>query len=205
MTPLGVILVALATCLAPADRALLGLWESAGQNHGVGHTLEFKPDGSFVSAFVVSVQLAYRFDKGQLFTAADAASLGSEKDGPRVEIQGDVLVLTDAKGGTLRKERVGPVEDRSRPIVGIWRYKHDTGPMAYERYTPDGQLLFRLPMSSNRGCYTLAGGTLTVDGEGARSSAKFTPRVEGDGLELRREGKEPTRYRRAPSVWYPRE
>lgn len=119
-------------------------------------------------------------------------------------IQGDALVLTDAKGGTIRKERVGPVEDRGHPIVGIWRYKHDTGPMAYERYTPDGRLLFRLPLSSSPGCYTLSAGTLTVMPE-RTAAATFTPRIEGDELELRRDIGPPTRYRRVPAAWYPRQ
>jgi hypothetical protein len=154
----------------------------------------------FVSAFTVGVDLAYRLERGRLLTAGDAAALAAEKDGPRVEIQGSTLVVTDAKGATIRKERVGPVEEASRPLVGVWRYKHDTGPIAYERYTPDGRVLFRMPLSSNRGCYVLSGGTLTVDAEGARP-ATFTPRLAGESLELRREGKD-TRYRRAPAAWY---
>ncbi len=204
LAPLGLLLVGLAACAAPADRSLVGLWESASLSAGgVGHTLEFKPDGSFVSAFAVMVQLAYRLDQGTLFTAGDAAALASEKEGARLVIQGDTLTLTDPKDATLRKERVGPVEDPSRPIVGVWRYKHDSGAVAYERYTRDGQLSFRLPISSNRGCYAASGGTVTVEAERTRP-ASFTARVEGDSLDLRREGKD-TRYRRAPSAWYARE
>jgi hypothetical protein len=200
-----VILLALATCAAPADRSLVGLWESTTRGPGsVGHTLEFRPDGSFVSSFTVLVQQAYRFDARKLSMADDEAGLQGEAESARVEIQGDVLVLTDTKGATLRKERVGPVEDPARPIVGVWKYRHDGGVVVFERYTAGGQMLFRLPMSSNRGCYTLNAGTLTVDAEATRA-ATFKPRVEGDGLELRREGKEPTRYRRAPGVWYPRD
>lgn len=205
MAPLGAILLALAaTCAAPADRALVGLWETATPGvGGAGHTLEFRADGTMISAFAIVLQFAYSFDRGTLFTADNATALAAEVEGPRIEIEGNVLVLTDAKGGSVRKERVGPVEDPGRPIVGVWRYRHDRGPMAYERYTADGQLSFRMPLSSNHGCYTLTGGTLTVDVDA--KPAKFTPRLEGDALELKREGHPSSHYRRAPSVWYPRE
>lgn len=203
--PLAAVLLAFAACVAPADRSLVGLWESTVQGQGsVGHALEFKADGSFLSSFTIIIQLAYKLDRGQLLTADDEAALKKETDGPRIEIQGDVLTLTDAKGATIRKERVGRMEDPSRPIVGVWRYKHDTGPMAYERYTAAGLLLFRLPMSSNTGCYSLSAGTLTVDAERTRR-ATFASRLEGEALTLRRDDKEPNSYRRAQTIWYPRE
>jgi len=206
MTPVAVILVALASCSAVTDRSLVGLWESVARSRGgIGHTLEFKPDGSAVAAITVIVDQIYRVDAGKLLMADDEAALKSETDGPKVEVQGTAFTLTSSNGEALVKERVGAVEDARRPIVGVWRYRHLTGRMAFERFTANGWMLFRLPLKTQPGCYTLASGTLTVTSAEVATTATFKSKLTGDELELRTEGQEPNLYKRAPGAWYPRE
>ena len=54
---------------------------------------------------------------------------------------------------TFTATRIGSPDAGGSPIVGSWRYRHPTGAIAFEHYTPDGRVAFRLPMKATVGCY----------------------------------------------------
>jgi|SRR5215470_10561778 len=181
-------------CAAPSDTAVVGFWESESTSRGgIGQTIELKASGEFLSSTAVMVDQLYRTADGKLFVAGNGAPY---------KVTRDVLVQTDDKRDEIRKERVGSRAAGKDPLVGVWRYRHYTGAIAFERYTEDGRLLFRLPMTSEQGCYRATGDALSLDIDGRTNTAQYT--VAGTRLTLRSaDGKTHTFRRTEP--WYPRE
>jgi hypothetical protein len=194
-------------CPPPHSDQLVGLWESENKSKGgIGHTLEFRADGAFVEATTVLVDTYYRVSGDRLIISekpiADTGDAGSSIP---FKIEGNTLIQKERSGPSVRKERVGLSESGQAPIVGVWRYRHYTGAIAFERYTPEGRMYFRLPMTSSAGCYVSGGAKLTL----ARPNEKETQasfELGIDDLALRFPGREPARYHRAPAgPWYERE
>jgi outer membrane protein assembly factor BamB len=190
-------------CVSPGDTALIGFWESeATSQGGIGHTLELKADGELVTSFTVMVDGVYRATAGSLFIAENAKALAETTDGTRFTITQNLFVYTDSDGQEVRKERLGVQPRASTPLVGDWRYRHDTGAIAYERYTDDGRLLFRLPMGSWQGCYRAASGSFSMSTPQVNSTMQYT--LASGRLTLREGAGKSSAYRRA-EPWYPRD
>jgi hypothetical protein len=181
-------------CVAPPDAAVVGFWESESTSRGgIGQTIELKASGELLSAMTIMVDGVYRTADGKLFVA---------EGGAPYKVTKDALVQTDDKGDEIRKERVGGQAEGKDPLVGAWRYRHYTGAIAFERYTEDGRLFFRLPMTSEHGCYRATNDSLSLDIAGRTSTAQYT--VAGTTLTLRSADGKTHAYRRA-EPWYPRE
>jgi hypothetical protein len=181
-------------CVAPSDTAVVGFWESESTSRGgIGQTIELKASGELLSSMTIMVDEVYRTADGKLFVAGSGAPF---------TVTNDRLVQTDDKGDEIRKERVGGQAAGKDPLVGAWRYRHYTGAGAFERYTEDGRLLFRLPMTSEHGCYRATGDSLSLDIAGRTSTAQYT--VAGTTLTLRSPDGKTYAYRRT-EPWYPRE
>ena len=181
-------------CVAPSDTAVVGFWESESTSRGgIGQTIELKASGELLSSMTIMVDEVYRTADGKIFIAGRGAPFTVTKD---------ALVQTDDGGGEIRKERVGGQAAGKDPLVGAWRYRHYTGTVAFERYTEDGRLLFRLPMTSQQGCYRATSDSLSLDIAGRTSAAQYT--VAGTTLTLRSTDGKTHTYRRA-EPWYPRE
>jgi hypothetical protein len=188
-------------CSPPKSDQLVALWESVGRSKGgIGHTLEFRSDGTFVEAVTVLVDMYYHASGGRVvIDEKPIAGTGDANQSMPFRIEGGTLIQEDA-----RKERIGALESAVQAtIVGAWRYRHYTGAMAFEQYTPEGRLYFRLPMTSSVGCYQVDGAKLTLaDQKETRGS--FDLRI--DDLVLHFPGKEPVKYYRDPAgPWYERE
>jgi hypothetical protein len=196
-------------CSAPASKDLLGLWETEQVSRGgIGHTIEFKPDGSCVEALSVIVDFHYRIENGRLISGENEFSTNTNaKDAPEIVFEGDTLILKgkDPDCATIRMERLGKKNSDKLSIIGAWRYRHYTGGIAYERFTPDGRVNFRLPMTTSTGCYIIDGKQLTlIKSNNEEASMPF--KAQGDRLELVNKNKPETRYRREQAgAWYPRD
>jgi hypothetical protein len=185
-------------CPRPDSRELAGFWESRQTSKGgIGHTLELRPDGTYVEAATVMVSSSYQLSGDRLIL--------EEVPETRIKIQGDTLTQTGQDGSTLRKERVGKAGEGSPAIVGVWRYRHYTGATAFEKYTEDGRLLLRIPLAGSTGCYTVTGGRLSMTSPG-RGSKEIPFESQADELVLHGPGKEATTYaRETAGAWYDRE
>jgi hypothetical protein len=183
-------------CSPSGARDLLGFWESEDTTRGgIGHTLEFKGDGSVLAAAAVLVNMAYRVSGNRL--VVDQAAPGDT-----IRIEGDRLWQTSQDGSVVEKRRVKCTPSAGQSLVGVWTFRHYTGAVAYERYTEDGQLQFRLALSSHPGCYSASSGQLTMTWPKASTEPYV---VEGDRLTLKVDDKEHLVYRRVPGgAWYPR-
>ena len=199
----AVLLLTAVTCATPSSPAVTGFWESDTSRGGIGQTLELKPDGSANVSVVIIVSQLYRTADGKLFIAEDANGLKAPANSAPFSVTSTTLVQKNAEGHEVPKERVGPLPASGVPLlVGVWRYRHYTGAIAFERYTVDGHFLFRLPLTSHQGCYRVAGTSLSL--EMVESSNKMQYTVSGDTLTLSREGGKSTTYHRG-EPWYPRD
>jgi hypothetical protein len=189
-------------CAAPATPDLVGLWETRGTSKGgIGHTIELRADGTFVEAITVLVSFDYHVAGDKIFVSEP----GRKDDGAPFRIEGDTLIQPGPDGSSIRKERVGRAEAGNSPLVGIWRYRHYTGGIAYERYTADGKLYFRLPMKGSKGCFEVNDDRLSLKGRGRKDSVVRIA-LNGDELTVRTPGDSPPVYdRSAAGPWYDRE
>jgi hypothetical protein len=196
------------TCPQPETQDLVGFWETRDTSKGgIGHTVEFRPDGAYVEATTVLVNGAYRVSGDRLIVGETASAMEGDTaaQGSRFEIQGDTLIQASQDGSTLKKERLGKAEEGSPAIVGAWRYRHYTGATAFEKYTPDGRLLFRLPMTSSTGCYQATGDRISFNSPGHKKK-EVTFEARSGELVLKDPRKPAAVYNRpAAGPWYERE
>jgi hypothetical protein len=196
-------------CSPPDTQELVGLWESRDTSKGgIGHTVELRPDGSYVEATTVLVNGAYRVSGDQLIVAETAKALEGDTaaQGSRFEIEGDTLIQARPDGTKLKKERLGKAVEGAPAIVGAWKYRHDTGATAFERYTPDGRMLFRLPMRSTTGCYEIAGGQISFASPLHKQKKEATFETRSGELILKDPRKPVAVYTRDEAgPWYDRE
>lgn len=202
------VLILTAALLAPRSQPtpLVGLWDSATtSNGGIGSTLEFRADGTFVEATTVIVNAFYRVTGGRLVIAEKPFAAEAPADmSVRVEVEGDVLRWTGPDGSLVRKERLGRAEAGKPGIVGAWRYRHDTGTTAFERFTDDGRMFFRLPMKSYVGRYVLKGSDLVLSRPN-QAGVVMKIVVQTDELSLSTGGRTTTYRRDEAGPWYDRE
>lgn len=190
-------------CVAPSDTSVVGFWESeAVSRGGIGQSIELKANGELLSSTTILVDQVYRAADGRLFIGENAKALREAKDGTAVNVTKDLLVQFDNKGDEIRKERLGSQVQGTSPLVGSWKYRHYTGAIAFERYTEDGRFLFRLPMTSQQGCYRAVSGSLSLDTARRKSEMQYS--LVGASLTLRRPDGKSYAYRRA-EPWYPRD
>ena len=70
--------------------------------------------------------------------------------------------MTGPEGTVISKERVGQAQEGVPPIVGVWRYQHPAGGVAFERYTADGRVSIRIPLALESGRFTLGEGAVVL-------------------------------------------
>jgi hypothetical protein len=201
---IAALLVAAAlACTPPSDGTVVGFWESTSTTRGgIGQAIEPKPSGEMVTSTTFIVDQAYRAADGKLALAEGATKLDTPTGETTFKIVNGVFLQSDGEGGEIRKERLGTTEAGADSIVGAWRYRHYTGAIAFERYTTDGRLLFRLPMTSQTSCYQATDTTVTVETPGRATLMTYT--VAGSMLTLRSSDGKSYGYRRA-DPWYPRD
>jgi len=150
---------------------------------GIGQIIEFRADGSMTHWFAAMVELTYVIQGPRVTTSFRPPQGGPvEEATTEVRYEGDVLIQkgtqSDAEIRMTRKRAGGPGDP---PIVGVWTYPHEAGGTAFMMYTPDGRLIFRLPIRADRGRWSASGDQLTL---GATTTARVTYRVRNGQLEL---------------------
>src|SRR5262249_25454294 len=148
-----------------------------------GQILEFRADGSMTHWYAAMVELNYVIQGPRVTTSFKSPKSGaSEETTTEVRYEGNVLIQKGMDSGPeirMTRQRAGRPQDA--PIVGVWSFPHEAGGTAFMLYTPDGRLIFRLPIRADRGRWTAAGDQLTM---GAATMARVTYRVQNGRLEL---------------------
>ena len=200
--PVGTAGAQTTACSAATSTQLVGLWESRETSKGgLGHAMEFRADGTFVETFAILLNLFYRISGGDHLALLETPDAADTVLDATFRIDGSVLTETGPDGSTLTKERFGKPPAAGPTLAGVWRYRHDTGALAYERYADDGTFQFRLPMRSVTGCFTLNGDRLRLAPQAASQTVMTIAWRAGD-LVLPGRGKDAI-YRREPAgAWY---
>lgn len=181
----------------PRAAPVVGFWESMETSQGgIGSALELRADGHLRWTVVVLVEAGYVLEEGKLFMLDES---GGRQELPVTFGSGE-MEMTGPDGSALTKTRFrGPAEGSS-PIVGDWFYGYFGQGQAFERYTEDGRMLFRLPMRTDAGTYRLDGDRLRVEVQ--EKAGTWHWRLEGEDLVTGPPGEE-RRFRRVPAgAWY---
>lgn len=192
-------------CPDPGAQSLVGLWESGNvSNGGIGQTLELRENGMFVQSTTVMVNSRYE-------VAGDHLTVRTESPGPgetmefTFHLKGNQLIETMQGGPPMPKERVGKAEAGEGSIVGVWLSGDPTGMVSYEKYTPDGRMLFRLTMQATTGCYRIEGDRLRLSGTNGKKDPSLPFHRTAGELVLDDGSGKPFTYQLAPDgPWYDR-
>ena len=182
---------------------LVGLWESKETSQGgIGHAFQFRPDGTFVDAAVVMVEIPYRVTGDRLVLGEEPpAGKPDTRQTSSIRFEGDALLQTGPDGSVLRRERL-PGSAKTSGVLGDWRYCHYAGAIAYDRFTDSGKLLLRLPMRSSTGRYLVAGDALTLS-KPSQPDAQLKAEVRDGKLVVSGSTGKRAEYRHEPSgAWY---
>jgi hypothetical protein len=188
---------------ADATAALLGRWEAVLRSaDGIGQVLEFRADGTMTQWAVVPVDLHYQVMKGSLLitTYRHPGSGATETQAAGLRFEGDTMIQlhpTSFHRTVFTRKRVGRPQDD--PIVGVWTTPHESGGTAYLLYTPDGRVVFRLPLKADVGHWTVSADQITMTAGGGTSTVRYA--VRSDRLVFDHQGKEIV-YIRAELVDY---
>lgn len=164
-----------ASCGRQSDRPpaeLAGCWESSDHSGGsVGNTIELLADGRAAYTLGAIVDGRYRVAGDTLVvTIGDTSMGGPQTRATAFALAGDSLHVTAPDG--VQRQALARV-DGGEGLTGTWGYAHPAGATAYETYTADGRFLFRLPMQTLTGRWTVANDSLelALDGERPRRAA----------------------------------
>jgi hypothetical protein len=198
----ALLVAAAATCAAPGANDLVGLWESRDTSKGgIGAAVEFRADGVAITSYTVIVNMVYRVSGDRLDVAMSEDEL--KGDWMTFKVDADTFTPTCCTDSPVVKKRFGGDRTDSRSIVGAWTYPHYTGAVAYERYTPDGRMQFRLTLSADTDCYAVSNGRVTFT---TPKPTTHSYAVKGDELAMERgKGGTAAYVRVKPGPWYPRE
>ena len=181
---LAVLGMTLAACRSRNEKQLLGSWISVARGQGsVATVVEFRPDGSFTSAFDKVLDCGYRMENGQLIlTVADAKTGQTASDFVQTRVEGDRLVFTAPWDGAEHEmQRSGPALPSDQPLVGEWTAGATNARTAFAEFSNDGKLSFRTRLKSATGTYKVSGDSLTLNFQGSPPQ-KGTFKIEGGSL-----------------------
>ena len=168
----------------PAGQSpLVGRWDAETRSTGgLGIWIELA-EGACQQTVGAMVDATWSLDGEGLTVSIPVPS------GPPIVQHGSVsfegpLVTQAFEGQPKRMTRHGAAP-ATPSIVGVWTYPHPAGGTAYEEYTPDGRMLFRLPIKTTSCRWTVEADRLerTVGKESTNSRW----RIAGEPLTLEAE------------------
>lgn len=182
MNLIAVAIASTLACQSVPDETLVGLCESdTTSRDGIGNNIEFRRDGSFVAAVTVLVDLNYQVKDGKLYTAKNKGEPVSFEAGAEISFENNSLVLIGPNGEKEIRSRLSSKIDGS--VIGSYKYRHYMGGIAYERFTAEGIMNFRLPMDSSYDCYKLNANEIELDmPDGIEDTIRYS--VSGEKLTL---------------------
>jgi hypothetical protein len=128
-----------------ADDPLVGFWESTDREQGgMGYFMSLRADGQYFAGMGVMVHVKW-------FLVGDTLELRNPAGEPENRVvfsldwNGEQVHFRDADGNDVVRTRVGAAPSVDKPLVGVWRFTHPNGAIAYERYLPDGTMYLRIP------------------------------------------------------------
>lgn len=163
----SLLIAALALLLVAAESrgSLIGTWESEQRSAGgIGQILEFQPGGTVSVTVAALVDATYRLDGKTLrVSTPDPTAAQTSVGTMEVEVTGDTMIQRTPDGRSVTMTRVPGTRSGNSPIIGKWSSPYPgTVQTALTEFTPNGDMLFRLPMATLEGRYTVQGNRLTM-------------------------------------------
>ena len=164
--------VGLVGCHSRKNDALVGKWISiARAKDGTATVTEFRPDGTFSSAFEKRIQCSYRINGDLMILSVSNPQTGrTSEDSAEVRVSGDTLYLkSPLQGSQEPMQRLSSPQSGDPPIVGTWGSGMNGPHAAVAEFTKDGKMTFKQTLRTLSGTYSVAGERLTLNFEGAPS------------------------------------
>jgi hypothetical protein len=168
--------LAFVACHRNENEALVGKWISVARaKDGTATLTEFRPNGTFTSAFEVTLHSSYRLNGNLMILSVKDAKTGrTSEDSAQVRIEGDTLYLKSPLGGNEQPMQRLSSRDVDSPIVGKWGSGMDGPRPVFAEFTKDGRMSFQETLRKVQGTYSVSGATLTLSFEGGRrETGKF--------------------------------
>ena len=163
---------------------LIGVWESADTTKGgLGAIYEFREDGGLVAGIGALVNLTY------------------DPQDPNLQ---QLLPESKVPGDESQPQKIMDGPAGSAPYVGVWKFRHYTGGIAYQWITDDGRILLRVPFPIPWSRYEVKGNKLLVFQKGCPRQ-EFLFKMTEKTLELTKPGKkkkEAISLIRVTPAWY---
>jgi hypothetical protein len=189
-----------APSLSGQEVSIVGKWESVTRSAGgIGSTLDFHSDSKVSLAPGAMLDLSYRLDGTRLVMSfTDPGSGEVSENTVDVHISGDSMIQSDPESGQeIRLMRAQAAGTNTLPIVGKWSFTHQTGGIAFQVFTADGNMHLRVPFRTDRGTYVISADSLTILIEGQDPwQVRFA--IDGTRLTLYSGDESPQHYNRVP-------
>jgi len=186
--------------LSAQEVSIVGKWESVTRSRGgIGSTLDFHSDGTVSLTPGAMLDLNYRLDGTRLVMSfTDPGSGEVSENTVNVHISGDSMMQSDPESGQeIRLVRAQAARTDTLPIVGTWSFTHQTGGIAFQIFTADGNMHLRVPARTDRGTYVISADSLTIIIEG-QDPRQVRYAIDGTKLTLYSTDESPQHYNRVP-------
>ena len=184
MTAVALLLWSLLVAQPAGQSPLVGRWDAETRsNGGLGIWFELADQGACQQTVGAMVDGTWSLEGEGLTLSIPNPSGPPLVQHASVSFEGPTLTQA-FEGQPKRLMRWGPAP-AAPSIVGVWTYPHPAGGTAYEEYTPDGRMLFRLPLKTTSCRWTVDADrlALTVGSE----STKSRWRIAGETLTMEAE------------------
>lgn len=159
----------------------------------VGRVVEFHSDGTYALFITAMDDYTYTVRKNKLTTIESLD--GTKETFPIVFDRGNLIVKNGNGRGSDRVMTRQSASNPKQPILGTWKFSHPTGATAFETFTKDGHMYFRMPLDVTPGTWSATSDHVTVQLSG--KDAETSPyRIDGNILTITESG-QPQRYRHA--------
>ena len=186
--------------LSAQEVSIVGKWESVTRSRGgIGSTLDFHSDGTVSLTPGAMLDLDYRLDGTRLVMSfTDPGSGEVSENTVDVHISGNSMMQSDPESGQeIRLVRAQAARTDTLQIVGTWSFTHQTGGIAFQIFTADGNMHLRVPARTDRGTYVISADSLTIIIEG-QDPRQVRYAIDGTKLTLYSTDESPQHYNRVP-------
>ena len=162
--------VASVCCHGSKNPALLGKWISVARaKDGTATVTEFRPDGTFTSAFQATLECSYRVNGDLMILSVNNPTTGRKsEDSAQARVIGDTLYLKSPLRDTEEPmQRLSSRQPADPAIVGSWGSGINGPHPAVADFTRDGKMTFRQTLRTVSGTYSTSRDALTLTFEDA--------------------------------------
>lgn len=164
-----------------AQSPLVGRWDAETRsNGGLGIWFELADQGACQQTVGAMVDATWTLEGEGLTVTIPTPSGPPIVQHASVSFEGPMLMQV-FEGQPKRLMRWGPAP-ATPSLVGVWSYPHPTGGTAYEEYTQNGRMLFRLPIKTTSCRWTVDADRLALTV--GNQSTKSRWRIAGDRLTM---------------------